>query len=125
VSDDPEELTVEQTAELRGDLDALIEGLSTMLESTAEGSKPVDLDEPIGRLSRMEAIQQQKMAEATHARAQGRARQARAALILLGAGDYGFCQRCGDPIGYPRLKARPETPLCIVCQSALEEGLTA
>ena len=86
----------------------------------AEGSKPVELGEPIGRLSRMEAIQQQKMTAASHARARLRLKQAKAAYLLMDGEDYGYCRRCDDPIGYPRLKARPETPLCIGCQSSLE-----
>jgi RNA polymerase-binding transcription factor DksA len=28
---------------------------------------------------------------------------------------YGLCERCGLPIGYPRLRALPWTPLCRAC----------
>jgi RNA polymerase-binding protein DksA len=38
-----------------------------------------------------------------------------AALARIESGTYGSCQRCGDPIGGDRLRAIPETPLCIVC----------
>ncbi len=36
---------------------------------------------------------------------------------------YGICERCGGPIPYKRLKARPVTTLCIECktQQELEE----
>ena len=33
---------------------------------------------------------------------------------------YGLCRRCGDPIGYPRLKARPESPYCLDCQDEVD-----
>lgn len=115
-----DELTAEQLVELRADLDALEAELIALLSATSDGVKPVDLDEPIGRLSRMEAIQQQKMAEANRARSKIRLQQIRAARLAFQNDDYGFCRRCDDPIGFRRLKARPESPLCISCQSELE-----
>jgi DnaK suppressor protein len=38
-----------------------------------------------------------------------------AALDRLGAGQYGVCTRCGQPIGEDRLAARPAAPTCIRC----------
>ncbi len=115
-----DELTPAQVVELREDLRALEVELQESLVATADGVKPVDLDEPIGRLSRMEAMQQQKMSEANRARTQSRLRGVKRALVMTDE-DYGFCRTCDDPIGYRRLKARPESALCIGCQSELEK----
>ena len=52
-----DELTAEQIEELGQALRALRAELEGLLEATREGTRPVDLDEPIGRLTRMEAIQ--------------------------------------------------------------------
>ena len=30
------------------------------------------------------------------------------------------CRRCEEPIGFRRLQARPETPLCVACQNQRE-----
>lgn len=38
-----------------------------------------------------------------------------AALGRIGAGSYGVCVRCGEPIGFERLDARPFAELCIRC----------
>ncbi|MDF2443153.1 MAG: DnaK suppressor protein [Subtercola sp.] len=38
-----------------------------------------------------------------------------AALERLAAGTYGTCIRCGQPIGFGRLDARPSAALCITC----------
>ena len=38
-----------------------------------------------------------------------------AAVARVAAGTYGVCDRCGRPIGHPRLDARPTTPYCIAC----------
>ena len=36
-------------------------------------------------------------------------------------GSYGDCESCGEPISFERLKARPETTLCIECKAEQEE----
>lgn len=59
-----DDLTPEQIEELRVVLEELRDNLKRLLDSTREGAKPVDLDEPIGRLTRIDAIQQQKMTTA-------------------------------------------------------------
>lgn len=40
----------------------------------------------------------------------------KAALSRIETGDYGFCQRCEEPISPARLNAVPWTPFCIHCQ---------
>jgi DnaK suppressor protein len=115
-----EVLTESQTEELRQDLAALRGELEKILETAREGARPVDLGLPIGRVSRIDALQQQQMARASLAALELRLRQATAALAAFGTGDYGFCRRCEEPIGYKRLNARPETPFCLACQAQAE-----
>ena len=43
-----------------------------------------------------------------------------AALDRIVSGSYGVCARCGQPIGFARLEARPEATLCIACARAAE-----
>lgn len=117
-----EDLTEAEERELAADLKALQDELELYLQSSRGGAAPVDLDEPIGRISRMDAIQQQHMAQATRTRNEARLRQVLAAQSWLRQGEYGRCRKCDDPIGYRRLEARPETPFCVDCQSAFERG---
>lgn len=37
------------------------------------------------------------------------------ALTRIDAGRYGYCERCGAPIGDERLAARPTARLCVAC----------
>lgn len=113
-------LTAEQLASLRVSLQALEKELGSVHQAAAEGAAPVELEEPIGRISRMDAIQQQRMVQANRAAMKHRLEQVRAALRRLEAGDYGVCVACGESVGFPRLEARPEAPLCITCQSERE-----
>lgn len=117
----PEEITEDERVRLRSALDALRDELSEQLDGLAAGVKPVDLDEPIGRLSRMDAMQQQKMAEASRRAARQRYDRVLAAIAAWERDEYGDCLSCEEPIGYKRLSARPETALCLSCQSAKEK----
>ena len=114
------ELDETETAELAADLKALRDDLRALLELSADGARPVDLDQPIGRISRVDAMQQQSMVKATREGHRRRLDQVRLALAALEDDEYGLCRRCEEPIGFKRLKAKPETPLCVACQGRME-----
>lgn len=116
------ELSGTQLGELQQDLIELQSELQQLLTDSQQSSKTVDLDQPIGRLSRMDALQQQAMAKANREGHQRRLKLIEAALLALKQQRYGDCRRCEEPIGYPRLKARPESPLCLDCQGQSEGG---
>ena len=114
------ELTPDEREELYQDLldDRL--RLEEHLRLTKEGSQPVQLSTPIGRLSRMDAMQQQEMTKAGRSTLEGKLLQLRASLEAYQKGNYGYCRSCEEPIGYRRLKARPEAPFCLSCQDSRE-----
>lgn len=90
------------------------------LEATAgvreDAAGVVDLDQTrAGRLTRMDAIQDQAMAVATRERAELQIRQITAALERIESGEYGYCTRCEQPIDPRRLEVDPANPLCIRC----------
>ncbi len=116
-----EALTAEQLAQLRTELLAMSESLQGQLAESDESAKPVKLDQQsVGRVSRIDAIQQQQMAKAGQQQMQVQLQGIRNALTAVDEGDYGYCRSCDEPIGYPRLKARPEAPLCLQCQEKME-----
>jgi DnaK suppressor protein len=49
-----------------------------------------------------------------------RINQVERALERLGEGNYGWCERCGNPIPVERLAAFPSATLCVTCKQ-LEE----
>lgn len=116
-----DELTDAEIEALAAALRAQLAELTATLAGTAASAKPVTLDQQaIGRVSRIDAIQQQQMAAANRRRMQLRVSQTRQALEAVATGDYGLCRRCEEPIGIRRLTVRPETPICLDCQAALE-----
>ena len=102
-------------------LQAMKDEINALLGRTTEDSKPVDLDLPIGRLSRADAIQMQNMAELNRRQLEIKLKQVEGALISIHEGSYGSCRSCKGEIHPNRLDARPETPFCIDCQEAVEQ----
>ncbi len=102
----------------RAALTALVAQLTEDLAQADGAARTVALDDPIGRLSRMDAIQQQQMAAAGRRATALRLRQAEAALGRLDTGDWGACLACGEDIDGRRLAARPEVPFCLGCQQS-------
>lgn len=117
-----EELSPEQMRELTNDLRGLEKQLRAAMEMSKDGAKPVDLDEPIGRVSRMDAIQQQSMIASNRAASRARLGRVGEALAAIERGEYGACARCEEPIAFRRLKAKPESRLCVACQGASERA---
>lgn len=114
------ELTPAQLEALHAALLKLQAELPLLISRSDDDVKPVELDQPIGRLSRMDAIQQQKMSAATRLASERRLKLVEQALRFFDSGEYGDCRSCEEPIGFARLQARPETPLCLACQGAAE-----
>ena len=69
----------------------------------------------MGRLSRMDAMQQQAMALASQRKRETEVKRIDAALARLEAGDYGFCVSCGEEISAKRLDLDPAIALCVAC----------
>ncbi len=103
-------------AAFRKGLLAALEALDAEDELGKDGQKTVILDQQsIGRLSRMDALQQQAMAKATQGRrAQSRARLL-AALARIDEGEFGYCTECGEEIPIKRLELDPTVPTCVSC----------
>ncbi|RMF15768.1 MAG: TraR/DksA family transcriptional regulator [Candidatus Dadabacteria bacterium] len=102
-------------ATAREALNQLRTELLQFLEQSDDDAQTVSLERPIGRLSRMDQMQQQQMVLEQRRRAQRRLQQVDAALEALDRGDYGLCAECGEPIALARLKALPESRICIDC----------
>lgn len=109
-------MTPDRIEELRARLVALRSSLQEELAGSSESARPVDLGQPIGRLTRVDALQQQHMAMARRDRIRKRMQAVAAALSRIDEGIYGECLDCGDDIDLRRLEARPETFLCLGCQ---------
>ena len=117
------ELTQAQLNELEDLLQQSREKLQQQLAISAASSEPVKLDQSaVGRVSRVDAIQQQHMAVSTRQQTQQRLKRITNALGHLAEGDYGYCQDCDELIGWPRLQVQPEAPYCLACQQSRDDS---
>ncbi|WP_108810965.1 TraR/DksA C4-type zinc finger protein [Sphingorhabdus sp. Alg231-15] len=92
--------------------------LKALDEEAAGWSDTVELDQQsVGRLSRMDAMQQQEMAQAEARRRVNDLARIDIALKRIEECEYGWCAECGDPIAYKRLEIDPAAALCIGCAS--------
>ncbi len=92
------------------------EELLSLIDSGEENRTDPELDQQrIGRLSRMDAMQQQAMEDETGRRRDKELNRIAAALERLESDDYGYCTACDEPIAAKRLENDPATPLCISC----------
>ncbi len=100
--------------------------LRAELESIAaigdESATVVELDQSkVGRLSRMDAMRAQAIAQASVARRGVMLRKISAALQRIDDGEYGYCQTCEEQINPKRLEADPTALLCINCANRSEQ----
>lgn len=112
-------LSKDQKDTLRQVIEDSLFQIDNDLVDLKESAKPVQPDNAIGRLSRMEAIGQKSVKDAAIARAQGRQKKLKEALKRIDNDDFGICLECDEPIDWARLKSLPESVVCVEC---LEEA---
>ncbi|MFV1851452.1 MAG: TraR/DksA family transcriptional regulator [Thalassospira sp.] len=78
--------------------------------------KPVELDQQaVGRLSRMDALQNQQMHLEQERRRTAELDRIAKTLLRMDDDEYGHCHNCGEAIEKKRLEFDPTTPLCVDC----------
>lgn len=100
----------------REKLVALREELLRLERDKDNAGETVELDQQrMGRLSRMDALQGQQMAQASARRRREILTRIEGALRRIETGDYGICFVCSDDIDTDRLAIDPTATRCIDC----------
>ena len=99
----------------RSRLELLAEEIRSAMESSKEDSGVVELDTSIGRLSRMDAMQNQQMALELRRRQEQQLQRIANALKRMDKGTYGLCGKCKQPIAEERLEVSPDVVMCVGC----------
>jgi DnaK suppressor protein len=109
-------LSDDQRAELRAELERQLARLEKSMKITDEASRTVELDQTsVGRLSRMDSLQNQSLSKGLQERELARHAQIRDALDRITAGTYGHCTACAAAIPFERLFVFPEASQCSGC----------
>lgn len=101
--------------EIRSHLEEAIEKTEKQVEEYRELTKPVAPDVAIGRISRMDAINNKSVNEAALRQAEHKLAQLKKVLAKVGKPEFGLCAKCGKPIPLPRILYRPESSRCVNC----------
>lgn len=114
-------MNAKQLAAIKNKLRLDRQVLEESLAANPDASGVVELDQTRqGRVSRIDAMQQQAMAQANQASGRRRLVAIDAALSRIEEGFYGQCAECGESIAAARLAARPEVRMCLECKAASE-----
>jgi len=109
-------LTHEEIEGYRRALQDELDALAKSDAATSDDRGTVTLDQQsVGRISRMDALQRQAMAQATQRRRNSRGIRIQAALKHMEEGEFGYCQDCGEEIDKKRLDLDPTVPACLSC----------
>jgi DnaK suppressor protein len=95
---------------------SLRDEIEQLNNANKEAAGTVVLDQSmVGRLSRMDALQAQQMAQETARRRQIQLQKIASALHRMDAGEYGYCPICDEEIAVARLDFDPAITRCTGC----------
>lgn len=107
--------TAEEKEKIRKLINKKISELTTYIAELEDLTRPVAPDVAIGRVSRMDAINNKSVNEAGLRQARGNLHGLEHALGNLGKSTFGKCARCGNVIPLGRLMVMPESTKCMRC----------
>ena len=100
-------------AALHEELEKTRSAISDLKKMTA----PVAPDVAIGRISRMDAINNKAINDAALRKAEEKLQQLERMTVLVDEPGFGLCKKCGEPIPMQRLILMPQSVFCVRCAS--------
>ena len=86
-----------------------------LIKEYQEITKPIPPDVAIGRISRMDAINNKSVTEAAMRQAEEKLRNLQRVSSKINDKDFGICLKCQKPIPLGRMLIRPESLYCVNC----------
>jgi DnaK suppressor protein len=85
------------------------------IEHLEEMTQPIAPENSLGRISRMDAINNKSVAEAALRSSRKKLNKLRLALAKIDEPGFGTCKLCKGPIPKARLMFMPESTRCVKC----------
>lgn len=92
-----------------------INELIVKIKKLTEDTKPIPPENAIGRVSRMDAINNKSVLEASLINSKVRLKKLKMIKDKMNNKDFGLCVRCNKPIPIQRLIILPESIKCVNC----------
>ncbi len=110
-------MTKEERETLRGRLKELLQSSQTEIKELEQLTQPIKPENSLGRISRMDAINNKSVAEAALRNKKKKIAQMKMALSSIDKEEFGTCENCKRPIQPARLIYMPESTKCVNCAS--------
>ncbi len=78
-------------------------------------AKPIEPENSIGRISRMDAINNKTIVDRMLRNSEQKLKNLKFNLYLLETDDFGNCRKCKNEININRIKLMPEVTTCVKC----------
>lgn len=108
-------MSPQERQQFRDHIKHQIEAVAAEILELEECTKPIAPDSAIGRVSRMDAINNRSINEAALRMALQKRAQLENTLDRVSDRDFGTCARCGQAIPPARLMFMPHTTRCVSC----------
>ncbi len=108
-------MTAAERQELKTTIDRKIKTTEEAIAEYKELTKPVAPDVAIGRISRMDAINNKSVMEAALRTAEEKLKGLLTAAEKIDDVDFGICTKCKGEIPLGRLKIMPGSTKCVRC----------
>ena len=109
-------MTPEEKLQLKEALEGKIKELEETIIDLKEATKPLGLDSAVGRLSRMDYINNKSVSEASLRSSEQRLKAMQRWISLYDdPSRFAKCTMCGEEININRLLFMPESTRCIKC----------
>lgn len=103
---------------LKKKIELAIKDTERKITQLEEATKPIAPENAIGRVSRMDAINNKSVVEASLRTAHRKLNNLKHALTKIDDDAFGACARCGNPIPTARLMFMPQSTRCVRCADA-------
>ncbi len=104
-----------KNSELRTLLESSILRTEKRIAQYKSLSAPIAPDNAIGRVSRMDAINNKGVMEAALRKSEEQLKGLKRNLSKIGTDDFGQCSKCGNRIPFERILLAPESSFCVNC----------
>lgn len=108
-------MTEKEKADLKTSIESKKAELEEMIKNLKEETKPQGLDSAIGRISRMDYINNKSVNESSLRKAENDLKSIERWLSIFGSDKFGKCSYCGNEINPKRLIYMPASTRCIHC----------
>jgi DnaK suppressor protein len=106
---------MKQKEQIRIRLEEEIIKTSLSVEKYKELTRPIAPENAIGRVSRMDAINNKSVNQAALTNSEIKLNNLKVALTKIDDEDFGICVRCNNPIPLGRILLMPHAITCVNC----------